>query len=264
MVPDHSKTSLGLEYFVQKDDELWSAEDQALIELAKSECAELGIIDHSDVADGVVIRMEKAYPVYDQSYRENLSIIRAYLDTISNLQLVGRNGQHRYNNQDHSMLTAIYAVRNLCGADYDLWDVNSEGEYHEEARPESRGDRLVPQTAQLDALRLLQSAFARYDPFALGCALSVVLVLALLCLTVPVLVQHGEEESKLFLLRNYLFGFDVTWSGAAVGILEISLVGFVLGFIMAQAINYVIDWHKRRLFLRLFGTREIVSPTGDS
>ena len=90
--------------------------------------------------------MEKAYPVYDQSYKENLSVIRAYLDTIPNLQLIGRNGQHRYNNQDHSMLTAIYAARNLCGADYDLWDVNVDGEYHEETRSARSGDQLVPQT----------------------------------------------------------------------------------------------------------------------
>ena len=76
MVPDQSKSSLGLEYFVQKDDELWSAEDGDLIELAKKECAELGLIHQSDVTDGVVIRMEKAYPVYDQSYKENLSVIR--------------------------------------------------------------------------------------------------------------------------------------------------------------------------------------------
>ena len=250
MVPDPSKSSLGLEYFVQKDDELWSAEDGDLIELAKKECAQLGLIDEADVIDGVVIRMEKAYPVYDQSYKENLSAIRTFLDTIPNLQLVGRNGQHRYNNQDHSMLTAIYAARNLCGADHDLWEVNVDGEYHEEVKPRRRGDRLVPQTIQLDPLALLQSAFARYDPYALGCALSVVLALAMLFLVAP-LLAHGQVPSELMLLRNYLFGFDITWRGIAIGVMEISMGGFLLGFGMAHAINSVTGWHERRLLHKL-------------
>jgi protoporphyrinogen oxidase len=250
MVPDQSKSSLGLEYFVQKDDEIWSAEDGHLIELAKNECAELGLVNQTDVTDGVVIRMEKAYPVYDQAYKENLSVIRAYLDTIPNLQLIGRNGQHRYNNQDHSMLTGIYAARNLCGADYDLWDVNVDGEYHEETRLARSADPLVPRATQLDPLALLQSAFARYDPYALGCALSVVLGLGLLYLVAPLLVQGGRG-SELLLLRNYLFGFDATWEGAALGILETIVGGFLLGFVMAHAINYVVGWHERRLLHKL-------------
>lgn len=248
MVPDLSKSSLGLEYFVQKDDDLWGAKDEALIELAKNECAELGLINKTDVIDGVVIRMEKAYPVYDQSYKENLLVIRAYLDTIPNLQLIGRNGQHRYNNQDHSMLTAIYAARNLCGANHDLWNVNVDGEYHEEIRQSS--DRLVPQTMQTDALVLLQSAFARYDPYALGCALSIVLGLGMLLLVAPLLVQD-RTPPELMLLRNYLFGFDATWKGIALGILETSVVGFLLGFVMARAINFVTGWHERRLLHKL-------------
>ena len=107
----------------------------------------------ADVIDGVVIRMEKAYPVYDQSYKENLSVIRAYLDTIPNLQLIGRNGQHRYNNQDHSMLTAVYAARNLCGADYDLWDVNVDGEYHEEVNRRGAEINLFPKPCNLTLWR---------------------------------------------------------------------------------------------------------------
>ena len=249
MVPDLSKSSLGLEYFVQKDDELWSAKDEDLVELAKKECAELGLINNTDVIDGVVIRIEKAYPVYDQSYKENLSVIRAFLDTITNLQLIGRNGQHRYNNQDHSMLTAIYAARNLCGARHDLWDINVDGEYHEEVRAR-RADRLVPQTMQLDPLELLQSAFARYDPYALGCALSVVLGLGMLCLVAPLLVQ-GQAPSELMLLRNYLFGFNTAWKGVGLGILETSVGGFLFGFMMAHAINFVTGWHERRLLHKL-------------
>jgi len=250
MVRDLSKTSLGLEYFVQEGDELWNTGDKDLIELAVSECAELGLINPADFVDGVVIRMPKAYPVYDRSYRENLSVIRDYLATIENLQLVGRNGQHRYNNQDHSMLTGIYAARNICGAAFDIWDVNVEGEYHEEARHERSAERFVPQAVQPSPLALLQSAFARYDPIALACALAVVPGLGLFCATLPLLAQSGNG-SKLLLLRNYLFGFDATWTGTAIGVLEISIVGFVFGFVMAHTINHVVEWHERRLFRKL-------------
>ncbi len=147
MVPDPSHTSLGLEYFVQAGDELWNSDDQSLIELATRECVQLGFISEADVLDGVVIRMPKAYPVYDQNFKENLARVREHLQGITNLQLVGRNGQHRYNNQDHSMLTAIYAARNIFGSDFDVWDVNLEDDYHEGARDRSEriGERLVPQ-----------------------------------------------------------------------------------------------------------------------
>jgi protoporphyrinogen oxidase len=250
MVPDPSKTSLGLEYFVQKDDELWSARDEDLIELAKEECAELGLINKADVVEGIVIRMEKAYPVYDQSYKENLSVIRSYLDAIPNLQLVGRNGQHRYNNQDHSMLTAIYAARNLSGAYHNLWDVNVDGEYHEEVRPERSSDRLVPQAVLLDPLALLQSAFARYDPYALGWALSVIFGLGMLYLVSPLLIQ-GQAPSELILLRNYLFGFNATWAGVGLGILQFSAAGFLFGFVTAHAVNWTTGWHEKRLLRKL-------------
>ena len=138
MVPDPSRTSLGLEYFVQQGDDLWGADDQTLIKLATRECVELGFISEENVLDGIVIRMPKAYPVYDSEFKTNLARIRDYLANIGNLQLVGRNGQHRYNNQDHSMLTGIYAARNIFGANFDVWNVNLDAEYHEE-------ERLVPQ-----------------------------------------------------------------------------------------------------------------------
>ena len=144
MVPDPSHTSLGLEYFVQQGDELWNADDQAIIDVAILECVELGFIDERDVLDGVVIRVPKAYPVYDSQYKSHLACVKEYLGDISNLQLVGRNGQHRYNNQDHSMLTAIYAARNIFGSDFDVWDVNLEAEYHEGA-----GDELERSSEQL-------------------------------------------------------------------------------------------------------------------
>jgi protoporphyrinogen oxidase len=132
MVPDPEKTCLGLEYFCFEGDGLWTMSDADLIELGRNELGILGLASPSDVVDGSVVRMPKAYPVYDGTYAEALRVVREFLDNIPNLQLVGRNGMHKYNNQDHSMLTAMLAVKNILGANYDLWQVNAEQEYHEE------------------------------------------------------------------------------------------------------------------------------------
>lgn len=133
MVKDLNKTCLGLEYFCFEGDDLWTMPDQDLIELGTKELEKIGLIQASDVEDGTVVRMPKAYPVYDSTYREALQTIRQFLSGIDNLQVVGRNGMHKYNNQDHSMLTAMLAVKNILGAKYDLWQVNMEQQYHEES-----------------------------------------------------------------------------------------------------------------------------------
>jgi protoporphyrinogen oxidase len=132
MVPDPEKTCLGLEYFCFEGDSMWTMSDQDLVELAKSELDILGLAESSDVEEGTVVRMPKAYPVYDSIYHKSLETVRLFVDKIENLQLVGRNGMHRYNNQDHSMMTAMLAVRNINGEDHDLWSVNVDQEYHEE------------------------------------------------------------------------------------------------------------------------------------
>jgi protoporphyrinogen oxidase len=132
LVPDQTKSSIGMEYFCNSDSELWDMEDKKLIALAARELSELGLARADSVVDGTVIRQLKAYPVYDSEYRKALSEIRKWLEGFSNLQVVGRNGMHRYNNQDHSMLTAMLAVRNIMGEAHDLWDVNLERSYHEE------------------------------------------------------------------------------------------------------------------------------------
>ncbi|MEM6519289.1 MAG: NAD(P)/FAD-dependent oxidoreductase [Cyanobacteria bacterium P01_C01_bin.70] len=133
MVPDPKKTCLGMEYFCNQDDGLWSMPDCELISLASSEVFNLGLIkDRHWIQDGVVIRQPKAYPVYDEDYRRHVQVIRRYLSTFENLQTIGRNGMHRYNNQDHSMLTGILAAQNVLGASHDLWDVNTERSYYEE------------------------------------------------------------------------------------------------------------------------------------
>ncbi|MBD2088868.1 NAD(P)/FAD-dependent oxidoreductase [Microcoleus sp. FACHB-1515] len=133
MIPDAGKTCLGMEYFCSQGDRLWEMSDADLIKLATQEAIDLGLgVQPGDVKDGVVIRQHKAYPVYDGEYRQHLEVIQNYLKQFENLQTVGRNGMHRYNNQDHSMLTAMLAVQNILGGKHDLWEVNTERSYHEE------------------------------------------------------------------------------------------------------------------------------------
>jgi len=136
MVPDPSTTCLGLEYFVNQGDELWSSDDQKLIALGWEELNRIGLAS-GKLIKGYVVRMPKAYPVYDTGYQERLEKIRAWLGTIENLYCIGRNGQHRYNNQDHSMATALIAARNVSlDQDRDPWAVNEDAEYHEISKTE--------------------------------------------------------------------------------------------------------------------------------
>jgi protoporphyrinogen oxidase len=131
MVPDPTTTCLGLEYFCTDSDLVWTMKDSDLVDLARRELAALGLVDPRSVTDGTVVRVKKAYPVYDDSYRRGLAVVQEFLTAVPNLQLVGRNGMHRYNNQDHSMLTAVLAARNITGAKYNLWNVNVDADYHE-------------------------------------------------------------------------------------------------------------------------------------
>ena len=134
MVNDLDKVWMGLEYFCNQGDALWNMSDNDMIAFAGRELAEIGIIDSSEILDGKVVHVEKTYPAYFGSY-ESFSVIRNFTDTINNLFLIGRNGMHRYNNADHSMLTAMTAVDNLVTGRLDksnIWSVNTEQEYHEE------------------------------------------------------------------------------------------------------------------------------------
>lgn len=138
MVPDPAQSCLGMEYFCFEGDGLWTASDAELIDLAARELDAIGIASRARVRDGVVIRAPKAYPVYNATYKQALATVREFLTQVPNLQLIGRNGMHHYNNQDHSMLTGIFAARNIAGFPaYDLWKVNVEQEYVESGhRPE--------------------------------------------------------------------------------------------------------------------------------
>ena len=136
MVPDQSKTCLGLEYFCFEGDGLWSSDDSVLVELAGKELAQLGICTLDEIFDGVVVRQQKAYPVYDDAYQAHVDVIRDYLQShLPNLHLAGRNGMHKYNNQDHSMMTALLVARNIAnGSTLDPWKVNADAVYHEDIR----------------------------------------------------------------------------------------------------------------------------------
>jgi protoporphyrinogen oxidase len=134
MVPEPGKTCLGMEYFCFEGDGLWTSSDADLVAMATRELGELGLVDPSKVREGTVVRMPKAYPVYDSTYAQHLNTLRTFIDPIRNLHTVGRNGMHKYNNQDHSMLTAMMSIDNMRGASHDVWSVNTDYEYHEEQK----------------------------------------------------------------------------------------------------------------------------------
>jgi protoporphyrinogen oxidase len=152
MVPDPDKACYGLEYFCFEHDGLWDSKDEELIELAKRELMQIGLAREGDVLDGTVVRQKKAYPVYDDEYASHVAVVRDELESrYPNLHLVGRNGMHKYNNQDHAMMTAMLCAENIMANTrlYDLWQVNGDAEYHEAgsaAEEEAVGSavRLVP------------------------------------------------------------------------------------------------------------------------
>lgn len=146
--PVPGTTCLGLEYFCSHDDQLWSFSADQLIALARTELAQIGLADPDKVIDGTVVRLPKAYPIYDDTYKNGIAVIREFLNILPNLQTMGRNGMHRYNNQDHSMLTGILAAHNVLGSKYNLWEINADAEYHEQD--------LVVSASQVSALESSQ------------------------------------------------------------------------------------------------------------
>jgi protoporphyrinogen oxidase len=146
LVPDPNKSSLGLEYFCFEGDDLWTMSDADLVVLGRKEIDAIGLVKADKVVDGCVVRMPKAYPVYDEVYQSHLAVIRRWLKTLDNLHLAGRNGMHKYNNQDHSMMTALLVARNILGrGPYDPWCVNTDAEYHEEQEQrDDQSGRAVP------------------------------------------------------------------------------------------------------------------------
>ena len=154
MIPDGVSTCLGLEYFCFEGDGLWTASDDELVALAKAEISKIGLMDAADVYDACVVRQKKAYPVYDETYADNLDVIRREISLrYSGLHLVGRNGMHKYNNQDHAMMTGMLTAENIIAGRkiYDTWQVNEDAEYGEAGgsgvRDALKSERLVPKRA---------------------------------------------------------------------------------------------------------------------
>lgn len=229
MVPDPAKTSLGLEYFCDEGDALWRSSDADLIALGRAEVERLGLARAAEVSDGCVVRVPKAYPVYDAGYREHLACVRRFVDGFENLQTIGRNGLHRYNNQDHAMLTGLLAVRNLVdGERNDLWAVNTEQDYHEEIRE--------PVAAPAPAG--LAPGFAKLDRVAFGAATGVVAGLALCLATLALVLKGGPPVGPhLALLSQYLPGYRVTPGGSLLGLAYGLVGGFVAGWTFALLRN---------------------------
>ncbi|HSC52518.1 MAG TPA: NAD(P)/FAD-dependent oxidoreductase [Phnomibacter sp.] len=147
MVPDDSMVCYGLEYFCSEGDGLWSSSNEALAAMAIKELEQIGLCQPGEVLDSYVVRQPKAYPVYDQQYQQHLHTIQEGIADLKGLILVGRNGMHKYNNQDHSMMTAMLAVKNIIAGKeiYNLWNVNQDAEYHEAGeRGKEEGGRKVP------------------------------------------------------------------------------------------------------------------------
>jgi hypothetical protein len=239
MVPDSNKTCLGLEYFCFEGDDLWNMPDEELIELGKKDLESLGLVNRKDVEDGTVVRMPKAYPVYDSTYRKSLDVVRQFLGGIGNLQLVGRNGMHKYNNQDHSMLTAMLSAENILGAHHDLWAVNVEQEYHEEMKIEPGEE------AALD--RILPEVFSRMDPIALATAVGSVIGLLIFFATSWLVIMGGPASVYFKLLNQYFFGYTVTVKGALIGLAYGFFWGFLLGWLIAYLRNFFIAYYIYRI-----------------
>ena len=173
MVPDEGVACVGLEYFCFEGDDLWASTDEGLVELATREMAILGLVKPEQVIGGAVVRQEKAYPVYDDEYAANVAAMRSELEaSYPTLHLVGRNGMHRYNNQDHAMMTAMLTVENIMDGErvYDIWCVNEDAEYHEagnegdtKALPTAPGRREISADAQaaLDSVRQVPERIAK-------------------------------------------------------------------------------------------------------
>ncbi len=268
MVSDPELSFIGLEYFANRGDDLWNMTDDDLVELGAAEAGVIGLFEPGEVRAGTVVRMPRAYPVYDAGYETRLQTLRDWLERFDNLYTVGRNGQHRYNNQDHSMLAGLFAARGVAGEKLDLWSINEDQSFHEElsgeeAERHGMRDRLTPSRAETDVESMLQDAFALYDEVAMGGAVGITASLALAIATAALLLGSGQEfVPMLSLLGQYLFGYQVTWPGLLIGTIEAGLVGFGLGWFTARMINLMVAAFERSLERRLATMTTLEAMTG--
>lgn len=238
MVPDPSKTSLGMEYFCNEGDELWSMTDTELVELGKREIDRIGLAQYADVEDGCVFRVPKAYPVYDSEYHEYLEIVKEFIGSLENFQTIGRNGLHRYNNQDHSMITARLGVRNLIlGEKNDVWSINGEQEYHETIHVPAAEERSIDSIFTAS----LTKVFSRLDPVAMGLSLGVTASALLFLATIFLVIKGGPVIGpNLALLANFFPGYQVNFVGGLIGLAYGLGIGFLTGWGIAYLHNLTV------------------------
>lgn len=245
MVPDTSKTALGLEYFLWEKDEQWNWSNDRLIDLGIRECTQINLINPGEVTDGTVVKMKKAYPVYDHYYNQTVNTLKEYLGTFKNLQTIGRNGLHRYNNQDHSMMTAVYSVKNMLGENHDVWDVNTEQAYHEESEEKksgASGERMVPVRLPLEetdpqkaydaiveeefAGQAIKETFSGFNKFTLGLTVGFFTCFACFLLTMMFILDQNTSVALTQQLQQ-TFGLELTWTEMLLW-----LGGFLLGAVL--------------------------------
>ena len=244
MIPDSQKTSLGMEYFCTEGDAVWEMSDEKLKDLASVELSQLGLAGNAEVVDSFVVRQPKAYPVYDQHYKQNLNILKDYLSNIENLQTIGRNGMHRYNNMDHSMLTGILSAQNISGAEHDIWEVGEEKEYLEEKS--RKGDRsALKEVLEVDREKeyikeVLSRSFAKIDKLAFATALGSVSGIVFFLATIWLVVKGGELAEYMQLLNQYFVGYTVSLQGAFISFGYSFLWCFIFGWLFAYLRNMVL------------------------
>jgi protoporphyrinogen oxidase len=226
MVPDPTKSSLGLEYFCSEGDALWNLPDAELVELGKRELDRIGLVSLADIQDGCVFRVPKAYPIYDSDYRDYLDTVKTFVCGLENYQTIGRNGLHRYNNQDHAMVTGMLSVRNLLyGEKNDVWNVNTDQEYLEEIK--TNDEDPVEKLAKV-LEEALPQAFPKLDRVAFGVSTGSAVAILLALGTLVLVLKGGEPTGpNLQLLSQYFPGYSVTVAGAILAL----VYGFISGFI---------------------------------
>ncbi|MBW1902451.1 MAG: NAD(P)/FAD-dependent oxidoreductase [Deltaproteobacteria bacterium] len=240
MVPDSEKTSVGMEYFCNEKDDIWMMSDADLTDLASEELSRLGLGNRDKVVDSHVVRQPNAYPVYDTGYLKHIDVIRNFLEKIENLQTIGRNGMHRYNNMDHSMLTGMFAAENVLGHNHDLWEINEDNEYLEE----DKANRPVIE-------RFLSRTFARMDKIAFASAVGVVSGVLIFFATIWLVIKGGDVVGpNLQLLSQYFVGYTVTVKGAFIAFGYSFFWGFFFGWLFAYLRNFLlaffIYWVKKK------------------
>ena len=240
MVPDPHTTGIGMEYFCDEGDATWNASDAELVDLASRELAGLGLADIDGVRDGFVVRQPKAYPVYNNEYGPHLGVIRDFIGALDNLQTIGRNGMHRYNNMDHSMVTGTLAAQNILGSTHDLWAVNEEEEYLEADKQR--------QTTKIISDKILMRVFARMDKLAFATAIGSVAGLLIFLATIWVVIKSGPDIGlKLQLLSQYFVGYTVTVQGAFIGFGYSFGWFFLFGWLYAYLHNFFFSYHIYRI-----------------